>query len=184
MQAKRLPFYISAKLADPDYSLDVPCKIECMDMRITKPLIVTQVIPGPDSSPDVLSLDAAEGHHTAIKISLFSAKESWVLDVTSAQYGFKEPLEAYARYVAERQCVGIQLDPYNFTVTSDVDFILNDPLGTAVRQKMFQAELPSRRRFAAFVDTGVEKGILDGSPSEFAKKLDAFKLALKLHMCM
>lgn len=58
------------------------------------------------------------------------------------------------------------------------------PFLEQVQQNTCRAELPSPQRFAAFVDTGVDKHILDGSVAEFVKKLEFVKPAFKLHMCI
>ncbi|KAL4964348.1 zinc finger MYND domain-containing protein [Aspergillus stella-maris] len=152
---------------------DIPCKVEHMSFWLTKPLIITQVVP-------------ALGGHGVLKISLLSSstEEAWVLDVTSAQYGFQNPLEPCMRYIADRGCIDLRLNAYNFTVTSDLDVALSRLCTNELQMRMCRAELPARRRFAAFVNGGPDKSILDGSAALFEERLKKFKLALKLNMCI
>ena len=105
--------------------------------------------------------------------------------MTSAHYGLQNPLELYTRYITDRGCIDLSLSTYIVTVTSDLDAIMSGPFTNAAQMSMCSAELPARRRrFAAFVNDGLDKGILDGPAALFEDRLKSFKLALKLSMCI
>ncbi|KAL4790269.1 hypothetical protein BDV19DRAFT_402212 [Aspergillus venezuelensis] len=163
---------------------DIPCKVERIVFQLKKSLIVTQVVPGPDSPP-VPSLGLSQGDHGALKVSLLSSttQEAWVLNVTSAQYGFHNPLEPYTRYIADRRCIDLSTSTYNFTVTSDLDAIMSGAFTNTAQMSMCSAEIPARRRFAAFVN-GTDKSILEGPAASSEERLKQFKLALNLSMCI
>ncbi|GLA16062.1 hypothetical protein AnigIFM62618_002623 [Aspergillus niger] len=161
---------------------DVPCAIEMFLLRIGKPHFITQVIPGPDS-PNIPSLDASTMPHSVLKVDLqlSSFTESWIVDLTGAQYGFQEVLVPFLKYTENKECeLAGPPESFDLTQTHDLNILIEEyPSG--VRRAIACAERPARLRFAAFVDT-IDKKILEGSLGEFENKLSVFRLALRQHM--
>ncbi|KAL4909114.1 hypothetical protein BDW74DRAFT_174327 [Aspergillus multicolor] len=122
--------------------------------------------------------------HGAVSIKLSSPEETWVLDVTSAQFGFRDTLEPIRRYKAARKCgkADVGSSKYVENLTTDIDKTTKGVGAVYAAKEMSEAERPSRLRFAAFMDTAVDKHFIDETPAEFEKKLKDFKGALKLHM--
>lgn len=121
--------------------------------------------------------------HSVLKVDLqlSSFTESWIVDLTGAQYGFQEVHVPFLKYMENKECELV--DPpesFDITQTHDLDILMKEyPSG--VRRAIACAERPARLRFAAFVDT-IDKKILEGSLGEFENKLSAFRLALRQHM--
>ena len=121
--------------------------------------------------------------HSVLKVNLqlLSFTESWIVDLTGAQYGFQEVVVPFLKYMENKECELV--DPpesFDITQTHDLDILMKEyPSG--VRRAIACAERPARLRFAAFVDT-IDKKILEGSLGEFENKLGAFRLALRQHM--
>ncbi|KAK8039698.1 hypothetical protein PG993_008109 [Apiospora rasikravindrae] len=83
----------------------------CQD-AFKKPLIRTQLVPGPDSTAYP---------HSVFKVGLSS--ESWVLDPAGCQYGFREVLVLYNTYLLGRQgTILAGPEPYHWTETKDLDY--------------------------------------------------------------
>ncbi|KAL2825784.1 hypothetical protein BDW59DRAFT_161455 [Aspergillus cavernicola] len=156
--------------------VDVPSKMETLDLHIGKPALPTKLIPGADST---------QCPHTVLKVELLRSQETWVIDTTGRQYGFREVLVPYAEYVAEKECriVGPPAG-YFATETKDLDFFLTLPFmtGTKAQRDGLEVERRHRMGFASFVDTAVEKGILHGSVVRFGGKLEGFKGELRAHL--
>ena len=146
-----------------------------MDIRIGKPLIATKLVPGPDSS-DVT--------HTVLKVGRLS-NEAWVLDTAGCQYGFREVLVPFEKYLADKSCQ-ILNEPtiYDVTETKDLDYFSTLPFlnKTRAQREDKKLERQARLHFAVFVNTHVSQGILDGSVADFKDKLDSFVHEFKLHM--
>ncbi|KAL4932339.1 uncharacterized protein BDV17DRAFT_287868 [Aspergillus undulatus] len=145
---------------------DVPCQIEALTVRVGKRPLATQVVPDPDF-PDIASLDSSTTPHTVLKVKLLSNKEKevWILDISAAQYGFRDVLVPYKMYMSIHEC-RIAGGPYD-----------------SAQLETLNAECPARARFALSVN-GINKDILDGSSKEFEDKLKDFKTALKPHMSL
>ncbi|OJJ68829.1 hypothetical protein ASPBRDRAFT_183030 [Aspergillus brasiliensis CBS 101740] len=159
----------------------VPCDIVTFGLQVGKPRFTTQVIPGPDS-PNIPSLDSATTPHVVLKVDLRLSfgTESWILDLTGAQYGFQDVLVPFLKYTHDKECDVVSgAESFEITETSDLDSLIKK--FTGVRRAIVCAERPARLRFAAFVDR-IDKKILDGSIDIFENKLGAFRLALKQHM--
>ena len=147
-----------------------------MDIRIGKPLIPTKLVPGPDSS---------KLPHTVLKVGRGSADEAWVLDTAGCQYGFREVLVPFEKYLADKSCQ-IVSEPtiYNATETKDLDYFSTLPFlnKTRAQREDTKLERQARLHFAVFVDMHVSRDILDGSAADFKGKFDSFVQELKLHM--
>ncbi|KAF4943419.1 hypothetical protein FSARC_14921, partial [Fusarium sarcochroum] len=134
-------------------------------MRIGKPLLQPKLLPGPDLK---------DCPHTLIKVELLYTMESWIIDTTGCQYGFREILVPFNKYIADKSCQLLG-DPtiYNWTETKDLDYFSTLPIMTRSRAQKQDRELErkARLRFVNFVDRHVGADILDGSASEFKEKL-------------
>ncbi|KAL4916387.1 hypothetical protein BDW62DRAFT_202715 [Aspergillus aurantiobrunneus] len=155
---------------------DVPATLEILDLYFGKPSMPTRLTPSPDW---------ANCPHTVIKVGLLFGQGTWVLDTAGCQYGFRSVLVPYAEYIADND-FRIVNEPttYSATETKDIDYFLTLPFMTKFKAQRISldAERRSRLHFASFVDSYVEKDILDRSPAEFRDKLEAFKATLRLHM--
>ncbi|KAF5634667.1 hypothetical protein F52700_5860 [Fusarium sp. NRRL 52700] len=149
---------------------------EVLDIRIRKQLLPPKLIPGPELS---------DCPHTVIKITLLSTNELWVIDTAGCQYGFREVLVPFKKYMADKayQVEGVPTT-YNWTETKDLDYFSTLPImNTSRAQKQDrEVERKARLHFADFVDKHVNANILDGSASEFGNKLDSLVEELKVHM--
>ncbi|KAH7148026.1 hypothetical protein DER46DRAFT_616107 [Fusarium sp. MPI-SDFR-AT-0072] len=154
----------------------VPSTVEVLDIRIGKPLLPPKLIPGPDLT-DCL--------HTVIKVGLLSTTESWIIDTAGCQYGFREVLVPFNKYIADKACQVVgEPTTYNWTETKDLDYFSTLPFMNKSRAQKQDREVERKARlyFADFVDRHVNAGILDGSASEFSNKLASLVDRLKIHM--
>ncbi|KAF5614163.1 zinc finger MYND-type [Fusarium subglutinans] len=119
-----------------------------------------------------------------IKIDLLSTKELWIIDTAGCQYGFREVLVPFNKYIADKACqVGGKPTTYNWTETKDLDYFSTLPFMNSRAQKQDrEVERKARLHFADFVDRHVKANILDGSASEFSNKLASLVERLKIHM--
>ncbi|PYI01650.1 hypothetical protein BO78DRAFT_423356 [Aspergillus sclerotiicarbonarius CBS 121057] len=123
--------------------------------------------------------------HTVIQVGRPLAGETWIVDTTGCQYGFREVLVPSDRYLQERACQPPQRPvPYDATETKDLDYFATLPFMTQTRaqRENLQRERQSRLRFAEFVKTSVSADVLDGSNVEFKNKLEVFTSGLKRHL--
>ncbi|KAH7207876.1 uncharacterized protein BKA55DRAFT_529940 [Fusarium redolens] len=154
----------------------VSSTIEVLDIRIGKPLLPPKLIPG---------RDLKDCPHTVIKVELLFTTESWIIDTTGCQYGFREVLVPFDKYIADKVCQLLG-DPttYNWTETKDLDYFSTLPSMNRSRAQKQDREVERKARlhFADFVDRCVDAGILDGSTSEFKNNLASFGDKLKTHM--
>lgn len=137
-----------------------------------------KLVPGPD---------ATTCPHTVIKVGRLSAGETWVLDTTGCQYGFREVLSPFNKYIEEKGCLGNMAKPvpYDATETKDLDYFATLPFMNKFRtqRENMKQERRSRLRFAEFVNgASVSQDLLNGSKDDFEGKLDRFAAELKLHM--
>ncbi|KAH9904203.1 hypothetical protein F4778DRAFT_734380 [Xylariomycetidae sp. FL2044] len=169
--------------------------IQNMDLRIGKPALRTQLVPGPNTS---------ECPHSVLKATLSSSSssrrgdEAWVLDPAGCQYGFGAVLTPYDQYMA---VTGASLvsppEPYQWTETKDLDFFDSLPGMnlTGAQRADCELERELRLHFAAFVDGyfaaagvgrlgGGAKGFLEGcSAAEFeGRRLGGFREDLRKHL--
>jgi hypothetical protein len=150
--------------------------IDIMDVYIGKMRLPTKLVPGPDNSTVP---------HTVLKVKLRSTGEAWIVDTAGSQYGFREVLVPYDRYMAEKSClIASGPDTYDATVTKDLDYYATLPYmnKTKVERDHLQAERKARICFMGFVDQGVGEDVLDGSTAEWEGKLDALVAALTAHL--
>ncbi len=148
-----------------------------MDIHLGKPLIPTKLVPGPDSSDKV--------PHTVLKVRRLFADEAWILDPAGCQYGFREILVPFEKYLQDKACQIVnEPTTYDATETKDLDYFSTLPFLNVTRAQREDRELERKARlhFAVFVNTHVSKDILDGSALESKNKLDSFAHELKLHM--
>ena len=123
--------------------------------------------------------------HTVLKVGRLFANETWILDTAGCQYGFREVLVPFEKYLADKSCQ-ILNEPttYDATETKDLDYFSTLPFlnRTRAQREDKKLERQARLHFAVFVDTHVNKDILNGSAAEFEDKLDSFVHELKSHM--
>ncbi|KAL3477284.1 hypothetical protein BJX99DRAFT_269895 [Aspergillus californicus] len=154
----------------------VPSTVEILDLYLGRQPIPTKLLPGPDTT---------SCPHTVLKVRCLFASETWIIDTTGCQYGFKEVLVPFNKYIEERECRGLgRPETYNATETKDLDYFATIPLMNRFRtqRENLERERKSRLRFAAFVDTGVSQDILEGSSAGFNDKLNTLMSQLALHM--
>ncbi|KAK2470321.1 hypothetical protein H9L39_17938 [Fusarium oxysporum f. sp. albedinis] len=129
--------------------------------------------------------DLKDCPHTVIKVGLLYTTESWTIDTAGCQYGFREVLVLFNKYIADK-CCQLLGDPttHNWTETKDLDCFSTLPIMNKSRAQKHDRELERKARFhfADFVDRHVGADILDGSASEFNDQLATFENMLKTHM--
>ncbi|KAF2688905.1 hypothetical protein K458DRAFT_293675 [Lentithecium fluviatile CBS 122367] len=154
----------------------VASTIEELDLHIGKPRTRTKLVPGPDAS---------DCPHTVLKVGRLFSNEAWIVDTAGCQYGFREVLIPWEKYLADKSCRTVS-DPatYDATETKDLDYFATLPILNRIRAQRedIKLERQARLHFAGFVNTHVGGDILDGSAAEFKGKLDGFVQGLKLHM--
>jgi hypothetical protein len=117
--------------------------------------------------------------------SRLSGRETWILDTAGCQYGFREVLVPYEKYLTERSCrIPNGTAPYDATETKDLDYFSTIPFlnQTKAQREDKKQERKARLHFASFVNKRVSKDILDGSTTVFNDNLDNFVHELKLHL--
>ena len=123
--------------------------------------------------------------HTVLKVGPWFANEAWILDTAGCQYGFREVLVPFEKYLTDKSCRIVNKPSlYDATETKDLDFFSTLPFlnGTRAQREDQKLERQARLHFAVFVSMHVSKDILDGSAAEFKDKSDGFVQDLKLHM--
>ena len=123
--------------------------------------------------------------HTVLKVGRLFANEAWILDIAGCQYGFREVLVPFEKYLGDKSCrIANEPTTYDATETKDLDYFSTLPFLNKTRAQREDAKLERQARlhFAVFVDKHVSKDILNGSAAEFKAKLDNFMHELKLHM--
>lgn len=123
--------------------------------------------------------------HTVLKVGRLFANETWIIDTAGCQYGFRDVLVPFEKYIADKSC-RISSDPttYDATETKDLDYFSTLPFlnKTRAQREDKKLERQARLHFAAFVNTRVTKDILTGSAAEFTIKFNNFVDELKVHM--
>jgi hypothetical protein len=118
-------------------------------------------------------------------VSPLFAGETWILDTTGCQYGFRDVLIPYDKYFADKEC-RIVSGPttYDAVETKDLDYFSTLPFMNRTRRQREGRELERQARlyFASFVDTRVNKDMLNGSAADFKDAFDKFGDELKSHM--
>lgn len=149
-----------------------------IDTLIGKPLVPTKLVPS--------SMDSRDCPHTVLVVGRRSADETWVVDASGCQYGFREVLVPYEKYIADKECELVNgLQAYDATETKDLDYFATLPFMNATRAQRAGHELERQARlhFASFVDTGVDKDVLlNGSTADVKAAFDRFEAELRSHM--
>ena len=146
-----------------------------LDVHIGAPLFRTQLVPGPESS---------KCPHSVLRIQL-SGCERWIIDSAGCQYGFREVLVPYEKYMTDKVCRILgQPSAYDWTEVKDLDFFDTVPLMNQNRRQKESRKLEreARKHFAGFVDSRVIKEVLDGSSVAFNGEYRVFEDAIKEHM--
>jgi hypothetical protein len=120
-----------------------------------------------------------------LKVRRVFANEAWIIDTTGCQYGFRDVLVPFEKYVADKSCrITSEPTTYDATETKDLDYFSTLPFmnKTRAQREDKQRERQARLHFAVFVNTRVSKDVLNGSAAEFKDKFDSFAYELKLHM--
>jgi hypothetical protein len=120
-----------------------------------------------------------------LKVGRLFSNEAWIVDTAGCQYGFREVLVPLERYLADKSSrISNEPTTYDATETKDLDYFSTLPFLNKTRAQREDKKLDRQARlhFAAFVDTQVNKNILNGSAAGFKDKLDRFVHELKLHM--
>ena len=123
--------------------------------------------------------------HTVLKVGQLSANEAWIIDTAGCQYGFREVLVPFEKYLTDKSCrTSSEPTTYDATETRDLDYFSTLPFmtGTRAQREDLKLERQARLHFALFVDTHVNKTILDGSNAVFKDNLNSFAHELELHM--
>ncbi|KAI3336997.1 hypothetical protein HD806DRAFT_24127 [Xylariaceae sp. AK1471] len=159
---------------------DVASSIRVVDIEVT-PLIPTILVPAS-------SLFGGTPPHTVLVVNLKNG-ESWVIDTTGCQYGFRDVLVPYDRYLREKvQKITSTPQKYDATETKDLDYY--DTLSFMNTSKVTRRlERAARLHFATFVDEifgqgkeGVGAGLLGGTDDVFQQNFNNFIDALRKHM--
>lgn len=124
--------------------------------------------------------------HTVLKVGRLFANEAWVIDIAGCQYGFREVLVPFEKYIADKSCqISSDPTPYDATETKDLDYFSTLPFmnSTRAQREGTKMERQARLHFPDFVKQAhVNKIILNGSAAEFTVKFDNLVHELKLHM--
>ncbi|KAJ7703854.1 hypothetical protein B0H16DRAFT_1440002 [Mycena metata] len=168
----------------------VASSVENLDLKIGKPLVPTKLV---ERDP---SLDFGEGPHTVLKVGMSTASvdEAWIIDPAGTQYGFRDVLVPFERYLADKRCTGIsQPTPYTANETTDLvvyEALFADYMMVRSLKDAHDRQKEGRLHFAAFVNDRVGNGKeffgstkdLDGSAAEFQRKFDKWLGELKAYM--
>ncbi|KAJ7195880.1 hypothetical protein C8J57DRAFT_1421289 [Mycena rebaudengoi] len=163
----------------------VSCSIESLDLRIGKPVVPTElveVVAGPNFGG---------APHTVLKVHL--SGETWLVDAAGCQYGFRDVLLPFDRYLADKACDNLMsCTLYTASETTDFDFL--EPLFANYphMKRSHDRERMGRLHFAAFIDERVGSGKesfdpskdLDGSEPKFREKFNKFVAELQTHMAL
>jgi hypothetical protein len=120
-----------------------------------------------------------------LKAQLRLSGETWVVDTAGSQYGFREVIVPFYRYIAEKSCrIASAPTTYDATETKDLDFYATfAPMNkTKAQCDDMRAERKARMCFASFVDQDVGEDVLDGPDQKWAGKTDTLVAALTAHL--
>ncbi|KAK3898104.1 hypothetical protein C8A05DRAFT_19260 [Staphylotrichum tortipilum] len=155
--------------------------IQVIDLYIGKPLLRTRLIPNPNP------VESTRVPHTVVKVRRQNSDETWIIDTADCQYGFRDVLVPYEKYLADRGCqlAGTTIPaPYDASETSDLDYFDTLPFMNTARSQREARELErqARQRFATYVATRVYRAILNGSQNDFQAASEGLAAGLKLYM--
>ncbi|KAJ7167968.1 hypothetical protein C8R46DRAFT_996159 [Mycena filopes] len=165
--------------------------IETLDLQIGKPVLPTKLV---ERNPED---DWGGGPHTVQQVGLGGGTERWIIDTAGCQYGFREVLVTFERYVTEKECTEVTPPgPYTASETTDLDAMGAyyakhlAPFAWRVMKKIHDQQREVRVRFANFVSERVGDGKeffgtpkeLDGSADDFRRRFERLMKELKRHM--
>ncbi|CAI7598257.1 unnamed protein product [Penicillium glandicola] len=151
-------------------------EIDTMVLNIERPRVPTKLVPGPDLHG---------GPHTVLKIERIKSNETWIIDTTGCQYGFRDVLVPFVNYFIDNKCRvldGPRL--YDACETKDLDYLstLHVFNSTKAQRQDMRLERLTRHHFAVFVYMSVHDNFLVGTDNEYKRKIDRFVNGLKTHM--
>ncbi|KAJ5185237.1 hypothetical protein N7491_006892 [Penicillium cf. griseofulvum] len=155
---------------------DIPLKIKSIVLNIGRPRFSTRLIPGPDLHDDP---------HTVLKIKRLESNETWIIDTTGCQYGFRKVLIPFVKYFIDtgsRILTGPRI--YDACETKDLDYLstLHIFNQTKAQRQDMRLERLTRHHFAVYVSMSLLDDFLVGSGADFKRKADRFINELKTHM--
>ncbi|EHK50487.1 uncharacterized protein TrAtP1_007597 [Trichoderma atroviride] len=153
----------------------VPLTFEIVDLEVGKPRFPAKLYPAPESSGVP---------HTVIIIGRLFVGETWIIDTTGCQYGFKDVLVPFKRYLEDHQCRMLgERTTYDATETKDLDYYAELPfMNTGLQKEDRKIERRARLHFAKFVDAQITPDILQGPSKVFEEKRLSLESDLKLYM--
>ncbi|KAJ7636661.1 hypothetical protein FB45DRAFT_907040 [Roridomyces roridus] len=172
----------------------VASSIESLDLQIEKPVFRTHLV---EYLAD--GIDSNGGPHTVLIVRLHN-NEAWIIDTAGTQYGFKEVLVPFERYIKDRASSNFVNGPptkYTACETTDLDFMKEFfPDYPKAGLDILEKEKKARLHFARFVENrvGVRKGrdlkdsVFDpskdfgGSKEEFDTKFGELMKEMKRHL--
>lgn len=151
-------------------------EIETMVVNIGRPRVPTRLVPGPDLHG---------GPHSVLKIGRIESNETWIIDTTGCQYGFRDVLVPFVKYFIDNKCRilnGPQI--YDACETKDLDYLstLHVFNKTKAQRQDMRLERLTRHHFAVFIYMSVGDNFLVGSGTDYQGKIDRFVNELKTHM--
>ena len=123
--------------------------------------------------------------HSVLKIELNGGSETWIVDTTGSQFGFRVVLVPFYKYYTDHECRILGGTPgCTCCETTDLDFLKTDPNTKKTNASRHDLEIERRYRlhFAAFYDKRDWDDTLVGSDAVFKEKIDRFVNELKSHM--
>jgi hypothetical protein len=117
--------------------------------------------------------------------NLDTADEAWILDTAGCQYGFRDVLVPFEKYVADKLCrISSELITYDATETKDLNYFSTLPFLNKTRAQREHKKLKRQARlhFIVFVNTRVSKNMLNSFAAKFKNNLNGFIYKLKLHI--
>jgi hypothetical protein len=146
-----------------------------MELYIGKPLLRIRLMPKP--------IEPIE--HAVLKVHLSDTDETWVIDTTGCQYGFREILVPCEKYLIDRNCiVSIRPTAYLTHETFDLDFYeaLRHMVITQRQQEEKDLQRQARKHFGLFVEKHLHRDILNYTERVFRPAYVNIITLLKVHM--
>ncbi|SPO06499.1 uncharacterized protein DNG_09189 [Cephalotrichum gorgonifer] len=146
----------------------IPAVIDVLSLKVGKRRVPTIVIP---------PLDDGNPPHVVLRVNLPSTGENWIIDTTGGQYGFREVLLPYHRYISDNECMMVcPPSPCPMTETESLDLISNIPFLISNKEQQVDQMLERQAHilFAAFVKASVDKDILKGSTAVVKDSTERF----------
>lgn len=140
-----------------------------------KPLLDVKFVPAPMVAVP----------HTVIAVGLPGLNESWIIDTTGAQYGFKEVTMPFWKYLEAHESRQLQAPwDYDLSAEWDIDHISQVECLTRSQAQRddLERERRVRRHFYAFADDKIDRDLLKGTDAQFGVKLTVVMEDLRAHM--